>query len=240
MLTLLRLGRWLAPLALLAGITAAGAQSTTPGQDRDRHLRGRLLLVRRGSLREGAGRDLGGLRLHRRHGREPDLRAGVGSKATGHAEAVQVTFDPAKVTYQQLRRLVLAQHRSRSMPTGQFCDTGSHYRTAIFYHGEEQKTVAEASKAGAASQGASSSRSPPRSTPPSAFYPAEDYHQDYYKKNPLRYQFYKYGCGRAQRLEQLWGKPTPPPKRRRSEVSTHPGQTLRHRRQWWTCRVLRV
>nr|MBA2413078.1 peptide-methionine (S)-S-oxide reductase MsrA [Burkholderiaceae bacterium] len=129
----------------------------------------------------------------------------VSAGNSGHAEAVQVIFDPAKVTY---ARLLVYYWRSID-PTNkdrQFCDSGNPYRTAIFVHDEQQKTLAEASKK------ALSGNKPFRETivteiaNATRFYPAEDYHQDYYKKNPVRYKFYRLNCGRDARLKQLWGE----------------------------------
>jgi peptide-methionine (S)-S-oxide reductase len=126
----------------------------------------------------------------------------VSSGGTGHTEAVQVVYDPSKVTYETL---LTAFWRNVDAVDGggQFCDRGSQYRSGIYYQSEEQKRRAEASKAKIASQ-----LGKPIATEvvaATAFYPAEGYHQDYYKKNPIRYKVYKWNCGRAQRLEELWG-----------------------------------
>jgi peptide-methionine (S)-S-oxide reductase len=134
----------------------------------------------------------------------------VMTKTTGHAESVQVTYDPGKVSYQQLvdwfwRNVDPLDAR------GQFCDKGNPYRSVIFYHDAEQKKVAEASKQALETSGRFKQPIVTEIAAAGPFYEAEDYHQDYYKKNPNRYQFYKHGCGRVQRLEQLWGKATPPP-----------------------------
>ncbi|MDX2202316.1 MAG: peptide-methionine (S)-S-oxide reductase MsrA [Hyphomicrobiaceae bacterium] len=133
----------------------------------------------------------------------------VAAKATGHAEAVEVTYDPGKVSYAQLvdwfwRNIDPFDER------GQFCDKGSPYRSGIHYRGEAQRKEAEASKAALEASGRFKQRIVTEIVPAATFYPAETYHQDYYKKNPNRYQYYKYGCGRAARLEQIWGKPEPP------------------------------
>ena len=128
----------------------------------------------------------------------------VSSKNTGHAEVVEIVFDPAKVSYAQL-----VEHFWRTIdPTTkdqQFCDRGSPYRSAIFAVDAEQLKVAQASKAAL-------EKSKPFKEPvvtevllASTFYPAEDYHQDYYKKNPVRYKYYRTSCGRDARLQQLWG-----------------------------------
>jgi peptide-methionine (S)-S-oxide reductase len=127
----------------------------------------------------------------------------VSSGRTGHAEAVQVTYDPSKITYSNLLE-VFWRNIDPLTANAQFCDHGSQYRSAIFYHDETQKRLAEESKKALSRQ----FREPivTEIVPASAFYPAEDYHQDYYTKNPLRYKLYRYGCGRDQRLEELWGK----------------------------------
>ena len=128
----------------------------------------------------------------------------VTSGNTGHAEVVQIEYDPAQVSY---AKLVEAFWRNVD-PTqrdGQFCDIGSHYRSAIFYHDDEQKRVAEASRAAL-------EKSKPFKAPivtqivrASEFTRAEEYHQDFHKKNPVRYKVYKTGCGREARLQALWG-----------------------------------
>lgn len=130
----------------------------------------------------------------------------VSAGGTGHAEAVQITYDPAKVSYAKL--LEVYWHNVDPFDGGgQFCDRGDQYRPAIFVDGDVQRREAEQSL----QRIAETLRKPLAVTiePAAAFYPAEDYHQDYYEKNPLRYKFYRYSCGRDQRLEQVWGgKPT--------------------------------
>ena len=128
----------------------------------------------------------------------------VSAGKTGHTEAVRVQYDPARVSYAQL-----LEHYWRTIdPTvkdRQFCDIGSQYRTGIYYQGEAQRQAALASKAQLEKQG----RFKQIHTEVAAagpFYPAEGYHQDYYKKNPVRYKFYRLNCGRDARLEELWGK----------------------------------
>ena len=128
----------------------------------------------------------------------------VSSGTTGHAEAVQVVYDPKKVSYEKLLE-VFWVNVDPTVKNRQFCDSGSQYRTAIFYHDDAQRKAAEASKAELEK---SKPFKEPIVTPiemAGVFYPAEDYHQDYYKKNPVRYQFYRNGCGRDARLRQLWG-----------------------------------
>jgi peptide-methionine (S)-S-oxide reductase len=128
----------------------------------------------------------------------------VSSGATGHAEAVAVVYDPKKVTYDKLLQ-VFWVNVDPTVKDRQFCDGGNQYRTGIFYSDEAQRKAAEASKA------AIEKTKPFKAgivTPiemAGAFYPAEDYHQDYYKKNPVRYKFYRNGCGRDARLKELWG-----------------------------------
>jgi len=129
----------------------------------------------------------------------------VSSGRTGHAEAVEVTFDPAKVTYEQLLDVFWVNH-DPTVSNRQFCDSGSQYRPAIFYLNDEQKRLAEASKAKWDKMKPFKQPILTEITKAGPFYPAEDYHQDYYKKNPLQYRFYVTGCGRYQRLDSLWGE----------------------------------
>jgi len=128
----------------------------------------------------------------------------VSAKATGHAEAVQIVYDPAKVTYEQL----LDRFWHSIDPTtkdAQFCDHGSPYRTAIFTHDEAQARAAQASLAALNKSKPFKEPIVTQIVPAGAFYPAEEYHQDYYRKNPVRYQYYRSACGRDARLKQLWG-----------------------------------
>jgi len=130
----------------------------------------------------------------------------VSSGRTGHAESVEVVYDPTKVSYQKLLD-AFWRNIDPITPNAQFCDHGGQYRSAIFFQTDEEKRASDNSK-----QAIEQSK---RFTEPivtqivmaSQFFPAEEYHQDYYKKNPIRYKYYKYNCGRAQRLESLWGKP---------------------------------
>jgi len=126
----------------------------------------------------------------------------VSAGTTGHTEVVQVTYDPKKISYSKLLE-VFWRNIDPLTPNRQFCDAGSQYRSAIFYHDQNQKRLAEESKATIAKR----FKTPivTEIVPLTEFFPAEDYHQDYYKKNPVRYQVYRYGCGRDQRLEELWG-----------------------------------
>ena len=128
----------------------------------------------------------------------------VSSGRTGHAEAVEVTFDPAKVTYDQLLDIFWVNH-DPTVTNRQFCDSGSQYRPAIFYLSDEQRRLAEASKAKWEKMKPFKQPILTEITKAGPFYPAEDYHQDYYKKHSLQYNFYVTGCGRYQRLDSLWG-----------------------------------
>ncbi|MDJ0958565.1 MAG: peptide-methionine (S)-S-oxide reductase MsrA [Arenicellales bacterium] len=129
----------------------------------------------------------------------------VSAGGTGHTEAVQIVYDPHKVSYDQLLDVFWVNH-DPTEKDGQFCDKGDQYRPGIFYHDEEQKTLAEASKKQIEETKTFSDPVLTEITQASTFYPAEAYHQDYYVKNPFRYKFYRHGCGRDSRLEQLWGK----------------------------------
>jgi peptide-methionine (S)-S-oxide reductase len=125
---------------------------------------------------------------------------------TGHAEAVQVEYDPAKVSYARLLE-VYWRNVDPTQKDGQFCDYGSHYRTAIFFHDDVQRKLAEASRAALQKNKPFKGEVVTEITKAAEFYPAEGYHQDFHLKNPSRYKFYKTGCGREARLQQLWGKP---------------------------------
>ena len=129
----------------------------------------------------------------------------VSAGATGHAEAVQVAYDPAKVSYEQLLE-VFWRNVDPTDRGGQFCDRGSQYRSAIFYEDEAQKRAAEESKRALEASGRLKKPVVTEIVPLDAFYPAEEYHQDFYKKSPVRYTTYRAGCGRDRRLEELWGK----------------------------------
>jgi len=126
----------------------------------------------------------------------------VSDGGTGHAESVQVRFDPAKVSYAQLLQ---AYWRSvdPTVKDRQFCDEGNQYRTAIFVHDAEQRRLAEATRAEVEKQ--LGVKIYTQITDAGPFYPAEDYHQDYYKNNPIRYKGYRWNCGRDQRLQEIWG-----------------------------------
>ena len=129
----------------------------------------------------------------------------VSRGGTGHAEVVQVVYDPAKVSYEQLLD-VYWRNVDPLDGGGQFCDRGDSYRTSIFVHDADQRRLAEASKQALED---SDRFTQPIVTPivdAPTFYPAEDYHQDYYEKNPVRYKFYRWNCGRDQRLAEVWGE----------------------------------
>ncbi len=129
----------------------------------------------------------------------------VSAHITGHAEAVEVEYDPAKVSYEQL----LQKFWHSIDPTTvdrQFCDVGSPYRTVIFTHGEQQLAAAKASLAALEKSKPFKQAIVTQIQPAGPFYVAEDYHQDYYKKNPLRYQYYRTSCGRDARVKELWGE----------------------------------
>jgi peptide-methionine (S)-S-oxide reductase len=128
----------------------------------------------------------------------------VSTGGTGHTEAVRITYDPAKMSYERLLE-VFWRNVDPLDAGGQFCDRGDQYRTGIFVHDEEQRRLAEASKQALTDSGRFQQPIVTEIVAAGAFYPAEDYHQDYYEKNPIRYKFYRWNCGRDARLTQLWG-----------------------------------
>jgi peptide-methionine (S)-S-oxide reductase len=128
----------------------------------------------------------------------------VSDGGTGHAESIEVTFDPKKVTYQKLLD-VFWHNVDPTSRDREFCDVGHQYRTAIFFHGSEQEAEAKASEKQIEETKPFPEKIVTEIVPASTFWPAEDYHQDYYVKNPVRYKFYRYNCGRDQRLRELWG-----------------------------------
>lgn len=130
----------------------------------------------------------------------------VSAGRTGHAESVEVVYDPAKVSYQKLLD-AFWRNVDPVTPNAQFCDHGNQYRSAVFFQNDEEKRGAEASKQAIEQSKRFKDPIVTQIVMVAQFYPAEEYHQDFYKKNPIRYKFYKYNCGRAQRLEELWGKP---------------------------------
>ncbi len=128
----------------------------------------------------------------------------VSTGRTGHTEAVQVVYDPTRVSYAELLT-VFWRNIDPTTADRQFCDRGNQYRTGIFYHDDEQRRLAEESKRALETARVLDERIVTEISNATEFYPAEDYHQDYYMKNPLRYKYYRYACGRDDRLEQLWG-----------------------------------
>jgi len=129
----------------------------------------------------------------------------VSSGSTGHAESVEVAFDPSKITYAKL--LDIFWHNVDPLDAGgQFCDRGTQYRSAIFYKGDAQKKAAEESKAKLETDPRFRGKIATQIVPLSTFYRAEEYHQDFYKKNPEHYAAYRIGCGRDLRMGEIWGK----------------------------------
>lgn len=123
---------------------------------------------------------------------------------TGHAEAVRVVYDPAEVDYETLLD-VFWHNVDPTQADGQFCDHGDQYRTGIFYHDDQQKRLAEQSRAELEKNKPFEGEIVTEIEPAGEFYEAETYHQNYYEKNPIRYKFYRWGCGRDERLTELWG-----------------------------------
>lgn len=130
----------------------------------------------------------------------------VSTGRTGHAESVEVVYDPAKVSYQKLLD-AFWRNVDPITPNAQFCDHGNQYRSAIFFRTDEEKRASDTSKQAIEQSKRFKEPIVTQIVMAPQFYPAEEYHQDFYKKNPIRYKLYKYNCGRAQRLEELWGKP---------------------------------
>ncbi|MFA6236344.1 MAG: peptide-methionine (S)-S-oxide reductase MsrA [Bacteriovorax sp.] len=123
----------------------------------------------------------------------------VSSGTTGHKEVIEVTYDPKQVAYAQLLK-VFWENIDPFDKHGQFCDKGSQYTSAVFASSEEAKKEFEKSRPKGKGEVVT------QLLPAATFYPAEEYHQDYYKKNPIRYKFYRYNCGRDNRLKEIWGK----------------------------------
>jgi peptide-methionine (S)-S-oxide reductase len=132
----------------------------------------------------------------------------VSAGGTGHAEAVQVVYDPSKISYAQLLH-IFWRNVDPLTANAQFCDHGHQYRTAIFFHDAEQQRLAEESKRQLEASGRFKAPIVTEIAAAATFYPAEEYHQDYYQKNPVRYRYYRFGCGRDARLKQLWGEEAP-------------------------------
>ena len=129
----------------------------------------------------------------------------VSAGGTGHAEAVEILYDPTKVTYARILD-VFWRNIDPTQPNAQFCDHGNQYRSAIFYHDETQKRLAEESKKKLTQSKPFKEPIATEIAPASEFYAAEEYHQNFYEKNPLRYKVYKSNCGRPQRLPELCGR----------------------------------
>jgi peptide-methionine (S)-S-oxide reductase len=136
------------------------------------------------------------------HVPDPDYEQ-VSAGGTGHAEAVRVRYDPARVSYAQLLDYFW-KHIDPTVKDRQFCDAGNQYRSAIFPATDEERRAAEASRDALLASGRFA-QVLTTIEPAAAFHPAEDYHQDYYRKNPLRYAYYRRSCGRDARVEELWG-----------------------------------
>ena len=138
------------------------------------------------------------------HKKNPTYKE-VSAGGTGHTEAVKIDYDPGQVSYAELLK-VFWRSIDPTMPDAQFCDHGSQYRSGVFYLNEEQKRLAMASKSELEMSKPFKESIVTEITQASMFYPAEDYHQDYHDRNPVRYKYYRWGCGRDARLEELWGK----------------------------------
>ena len=128
----------------------------------------------------------------------------VSDGGTGHAEVVRVTYDPAKVSYSALLEYFW-RHIDPTVKDKQFCDSGTQYRSGVYYGNESERAIIEASKAKILKAGVIK-QIQTEIAPASQFYSAEDYHQDYYKKNPVRYKLYRLNCGRDARVAEVWGK----------------------------------
>ena len=135
----------------------------------------------------------------------------VSAGGTGHAESVEIVYDPKRIGYETL--LDVFWHNIDPLtPDAQFCDHGHQYRTAIFYHDSTQHRLADESKRRLEVSGRFQQPLVTEIAPAGAFYAAEEYHQHYYRKNPIRYKFYRWSCGRGRRLKELWGGSAPPAK----------------------------
>ena len=127
----------------------------------------------------------------------------ISQGGTGHAEVVQIEYDSEQISYEQLLEIFWRNIDPFAVDR-QFCDVGDQYRSAIFYHDEAQRELAEASKA--EMEARFDREIATQIVPATKFWPAEEYHQDYYQKNPVRYKFYRFSCGRDDRLEEVWGE----------------------------------
>lgn len=129
----------------------------------------------------------------------------VSAGASGHAESVQIVYDPARISYEKLLE-VFWHNIDPTVKDRQFCDKGNQYRSAIFYHNEEQHRLALQSKAALEKNNPFQGPIVTEIVQATEFYPAEEYHQHYYRKNPIRYKFYRFSCGRDKKLKELWGE----------------------------------
>jgi peptide-methionine (S)-S-oxide reductase len=132
----------------------------------------------------------------------------VSSGGTGHAESVQIVYDPSRISYEKLLD-VFWHNIDPITPNAQFCDHGEQYRSAIFYHDDTQRRLAAESKQRLGESKRFAQPIVTQIVAATEFYPAEEYHQKYHQKNPVRYKYYRWNCGRDQRLRTLWGEPTP-------------------------------
>ncbi|MBT8119625.1 MAG: peptide-methionine (S)-S-oxide reductase MsrA [Gammaproteobacteria bacterium] len=137
------------------------------------------------------------------HKKNPTYKE-VSAGSTGHTEAIEIIYDPGKITYSELLD-VFWKNIDPVAVDRQFCDAGSQYRSGIYYLDEKQQAEIERSLQELNSNKPFKDEIATEILPASTFYPAEDYHQDYYQKNPLRYQYYRFACGRDQRLQEIWG-----------------------------------
>ncbi len=138
------------------------------------------------------------------HKKDPTYRE-VSSGGSGHTEAIEIVYNPEKVTYSQLLK-VFWKNIDPVAVDRQFCDTGSQYRSGIYYINKDQEVAARESLQKLKQSKTFKKEIATEVVAASTFYPAEDYHQDYYKKNPLRYKYYRFSCGRDKRLSELWGE----------------------------------
>src|SRR6266581_3945031 len=193
---------------LLAGVAVAATKDATPGADSRRLQKATFAGGCFWCMEEALDKVDGVVSTTSGYtgGQKPNpTYEEVSAGGTGHAESVQVLFDPSKISYEKLLN-VFWHNIDPTTPDRQFCDKGRQYRSAIFYHNENQKRLAEESKKLLEQSKAFKEAIVTEIMPAAEFYPAEEYHQDFYQKNPFRYKFYKYSCGRAQRLQELWGK----------------------------------
>ena len=131
----------------------------------------------------------------------PEVSAG----GTGHRESIEVKFDPQRISYEKLLT-IFWQNIDPYDANGQFCDKGESYKSTIYYTSESQKKLAEQSIINLQRSGKLKGKVATQILPAKPFFPAEDYHQEYYQKNPIRYKFYRYSCGRDKRLKEVWGQ----------------------------------